>query len=98
MVPKVLFDWKDNLNIDYKKICIVFFGSGPPTPKPYQRPPHPAQNHSYGQYYQQKPIKMDRYQCLKLFYSHGGSPSPPTWGHLRRHPMPPVMSFFDNLV
>ena len=58
MVPKVLFDWKDNLNIDYKYICIVFFGSGPPTPmpRPYQGPPHPPQNHSYGQYFQQKPM------------------------------------------
>ena len=29
-----------------------------PTPKPYQRPPHPPDNHTYAQYFQQKPTYL----------------------------------------
>ena len=61
----------DNLstsNIDIypstMEICInnllkLFFGSGPPpTPKPYQRHPTPPKNHTYAQYFQQKPTYL----------------------------------------
>ena len=47
------------------EICInnllklFFFGSGPPpTLKPYQRPPHPPGNHTYAQYFHQKPAYL----------------------------------------
>ena len=29
------------------------------TPTPYQGPPHPPQNHTYGQYFQQKKNNID---------------------------------------
>ena len=52
---------------------------------------------------------MDRYQCLKLFYSHGGHPSPPhitggidghhpSWGVSQGHLMPPMMPPSDAKV
>ena len=49
------------------EICInnllklFFFGSGPPPPPiptPYQRPPYPPENHTYAQYFQQKPTYL----------------------------------------
>ena len=47
------------------QICInnllklIFFGSGPPpTPTLYQRPPHPPENHTYVQYFQQNPTYL----------------------------------------
>ena len=30
----------------------------PPTPNPYQRPPHPPENHTYAQYFQQDPTYL----------------------------------------
>ena len=51
-----------------------FFGCGPPsTPRPYQRTP---ENHTYAQYFQEKPMQMDRYQSLKLVYSDRLHPPP----------------------
>ena len=42
-----------------KLLKLFFFGSGPPpTPKPYQRPPHPPKNHTYVQYFQLKPTYL----------------------------------------
>ena len=65
-----IYHCKPTSNIDIYpsilEICInnllkpFFFGSGPPTPtpKPYQRPPTPLENHTYAQYFQQKPTYL----------------------------------------
>ena len=57
------------------EICInnlfklLFFGSGPPpTPRPYQRPPHPPENHTYAQYFQNKKLHIYLQSMFRLSF------------------------------
>ena len=66
----ITYHCKSTSNIDIYpsilEICInnllkpFLFGSGPPTstPRPCQRAPHPPENHTSAQYFQQKPTYL----------------------------------------